>query len=90
MPAEHLHQVERRPQISAQLKGCACACACGVRQAHADHEPAGQGEHSAADDDPLSAPKVPAGQLLGIEDPAGQSERLVQISGSMVRAVGQK
>ena len=88
MPAEHLHQVERRPQISAQLKGCACAC--GVRQAHADHEPAGQGEHSAADDNPLSAPKVPAGQVVGIDDPAGQYEPLVHSSGSMVRAVGQK
>ena len=54
------------------------------------HEPAGQGEHSAADDSPLSAPKVPAGQLLGFEDPAGQYEPFVHISGSMVRAVGQK
>ena len=65
-------------------------CACGVRLAHADHEPAGQGEHSAADVSPLSAPKVPAGQVVGIDDPVGQYEPLVHSSGSMVRAVGQK
>ena len=62
----------------------------GVRLAHADHEPAGQGEHSAADDSPPSAPKVPAGQVVGIDDPVGQYDPLVHSSGSMVRTAGQK